>query len=136
MTDDTNVKHPIQPLVMAGEVKRFKENKIVCDMLYFATPLGFGMNDIAVRNYSRDDRIQFAQLIGYSHSGAADLSYFDDATWYAAEKMYKKGQSEDKARIKILEKQLKRLRKGLRKPVADLFHICVEDLDEGLYNDE
>ncbi len=42
------------------------------------------MNDLAMLNFSNEDRIQFAQLIGYSHSGFGELSYVDDQTYEAA----------------------------------------------------
>ncbi len=36
------------------------------------------MNDLAVLKFSDEDRNQFAQLIGYSVSGYADLSYANE----------------------------------------------------------
>ncbi len=33
------------------------------------------MNDLAVKDFSDEDRCQFAQLIGYSISGYEELSY-------------------------------------------------------------
>ena len=66
-------KHPIQPIeVDAHGVSRFKENKIVRFLLE-AGP--FDLNQLAYMNFSREDREQFAQLIGYSVSGFGDLSY-------------------------------------------------------------
>lgn len=63
----------MQPIVRdpAG-VYRFKENKIVRFILD-AGP--FDLNKIAVMPFSQNDREQFTQLIGYSVSGAGDLSY-------------------------------------------------------------
>ncbi len=68
--------HPMQPIALdrAG-VARFKQNKIVRDLLDFATARGFGLNEIAVRDYHVEDQEQLAQLIGYSVSGFGDLSY-------------------------------------------------------------
>lgn len=54
---------------------RFWENAIVQALLDFATPRGFGMNEITIGQFSREDREQFAQLIGYSVSGFGELSY-------------------------------------------------------------
>jgi hypothetical protein len=52
---------------------RFKANAIV-RFLLDAGP--FDMNQIAtLPNASVEDHVQFAQLIGYSVSGAGDLSY-------------------------------------------------------------
>lgn len=74
--------HPIQPLIRDAEsTVRFKENKIV-RFLLDAGP--FDMNQLAVMNFSREDREQFAQLIGYSLSGFGELSYVRDSTYRRA----------------------------------------------------
>lgn len=71
--------HPMQPIVNEDGVLRFKANKIVRAMLDFNTLKGWmDMNAIAILPFSDEDRAQFAQLIGYSVSGAADLSYMPD----------------------------------------------------------
>ncbi|MDP2747981.1 hypothetical protein [Pseudomonas sp.] len=73
VTDDA---HPMQPIVFAPDgVIRFQENRIVAHLLDFATPLGCGMNQLAVLDYTDNERMQFAQLIGYSVSGYGDLGY-------------------------------------------------------------
>ena len=65
--------HPMQPVVVDPHgVIRFKANAIV-QYLLDAGP--FDMNHLAVMPFSEADREQFAQLIGYSVSGAGDLSY-------------------------------------------------------------
>jgi hypothetical protein len=38
-------------------------------------------------DFSDEDRIQFAQLVGYSLSGFSELSYIDDATYEQAEQL-------------------------------------------------
>lgn len=65
--------HPMQPLIIDehGTV-RFKKNEIVRVLLDTGV---LDMNKLAVLNFSREDREQFAQLIGYSVSGFGDLSY-------------------------------------------------------------
>lgn len=69
-------KHPMQPVVLDSRgVARFKENKIVSRVLEFATAHGCGMNELARMDFSIEDRMQFAQLIGYSVSGYGDLGY-------------------------------------------------------------
>lgn len=70
---------PMQPIDWDDQgVLRFRQNKIVCWLLH-AGP--FDMNQIAVLpGISREEREQFAQLIGYSVSGAGDLSYFHEDT--------------------------------------------------------
>jgi hypothetical protein len=72
----SKTKHPMQPIVWAGGVIRFKENKIV-SALYEAASEGrkLDLNMVAAMGFSRDDHEQFAQLIGYSVSGFGDLSY-------------------------------------------------------------
>jgi hypothetical protein len=70
---------PMQPVEMVGEVARFRENKIVRWLL---TRAGGGeqvdLNTIARHDFTDADRMQFAQLIGYSVSGFGGLSYAKD----------------------------------------------------------
>lgn len=75
--------HPVQPLVEVDGVVRFKENAIVRTLLD-AGPLD--MNRIAAMAFSQEDHEQFAQLIGYSLSGFAELSYVRDRTYDRAAK--------------------------------------------------
>ncbi len=85
-------RHPMQPIVMVDDVARFKANKIVRFLIDWcagqngaagyeklSTPHGRApdLNVIARMDFSDEDRTQLAQLIGYSVSGAGDLSYFD-----------------------------------------------------------
>lgn len=75
----------MQPLVTDDNgVLRFKKNKIVRDLLDFASSRGFDLNAIAMGGYSKADQEQFAQLIGYSLSGFSELSYVRDKTWARA----------------------------------------------------
>jgi|SRR5690625_401639 len=85
----TTTKHPIQPIITDDSgVLRFKENRIVSDLLDFATDQGFGLNEIACCDYSREDRQQLAQLIGYSLRGYGELrNYVDDDAYRAAQLM-------------------------------------------------
>lgn len=68
---------PMQPLVVGKHgVVRFKENRIVSAVLDVSHSKGyFGLNQIACGDYTPEERMQFAQLIGYSVSGYGDLSY-------------------------------------------------------------
>lgn len=69
-------EEPMQPVgVDKNGVHRFLDNRIVRDLLDFAQPRGFGLNEIAMGNYSDSEHRQVAQLIGYSVSGYGDLSY-------------------------------------------------------------
>ena len=70
------MKHPMQNLVWDKQgVIRFQENKIV-RFLLDAGP--FDMNQLACMDFDTGDREQFAMLIGYSQSGASELSYVSD----------------------------------------------------------
>ena len=123
------MKHPIQPLYETESgVIRFFQNKIVCDLLDFAKERGFGLNEIACRDYSQDDRIQLAQLIGYSLSGFGDLSYVDDQTYSAAFAMLNCKKSELQARVDFLDEKLKAIKDALRNPVSELFGVHPDDL--------
>jgi hypothetical protein len=75
--------HPVQPLIRdQNGTKRFKENGIV---RYLLDAGPFDMNQLAMMPFSREDRSQFAQLIGYSLSGFGDLSYVTDEEYARAE---------------------------------------------------
>lgn len=119
------MKNPIQPLELdKHKTLRFKSNAIVRHLLDSGT---IDMNALAMMKFSKDDRQQFAQLIGYSLSGYGELSYVDDDAYGAAENMVN-GMSEDKARIAHLESELSVLRESLRSPMARLFGVHPDDL--------
>lgn len=70
----------MQPIIKDDDgTLRFKENKIVRVLLDWATPKGMSLNELALMEFSQDDRQQFAQLIGYSLGGYSELSYVSDA---------------------------------------------------------
>jgi hypothetical protein len=85
------VNNPMQPIIDG----RFKENKIVRYCLENNTD----MNDIARQDFSDDDQMQFAQLIGYSIGGYGDLSYVTDESYYRAQNRHCLGEH-DKRVIK------------------------------------
>lgn len=65
--------HPLQQIVRDEHgTPRFRKNAIV-EYLLDAGP--FDMNKLAMMDFSREDRAQFAQLIGYSIGGYCELSY-------------------------------------------------------------
>lgn len=67
-------RHPMQPVVIAGDgCARFKENKIVRDLLELAIKHGMDLNQICIKGYDPDDYAQLMELIGYSVSGYGDL---------------------------------------------------------------
>jgi selenocysteine lyase/cysteine desulfurase len=122
--------HPIQPLEIAADgVLRFKQNKIVNDLLNKATEAKImDMNTIARDDYSREDREQFAQLIGYSHSGAGDLGYMSSEVLSAAFESYEAGATELESRNAYLRTKITDLKDGIRRAVAELFDIHPDDL--------
>jgi len=122
--------NPIQPLVMVNGVLRFKENRIVSYLLDFARRHGCGMNELARMDFSADDRMQFAQLIGYSHSGAGDLEYISNEVWESAERMFTTGEDEQAARLAYFQELFKTLRSGLREPMAALYQKHPDDFEE------
>jgi hypothetical protein len=124
----TPPKHPMQPLVEIDGVLRFKRNAIVDGLLYVASTHGYDMNEIARADFTREDRIQFAQLIGYSLSGFSELPYVDGDTFAAAEQFAENGRSEERARIDALADELKQARDGMRDAVARLFGVHPDDL--------
>ena len=71
------MKHPMQPIQYVDGVIRFKDNAIVRYLQDYSARRGCDLNDLALMPFSDEDRTQFAQLIGYSVSGAGDLDYFD-----------------------------------------------------------
>lgn len=122
-----NTHHPIQPLGIAEDgVLRFKQNAIVRHLLDKG---GIDLNQIACLDFSREDREQFAQLIGYSHSSAHDLGYMSSEVLAAAEA----GGADvtDADRAEYLRKQLHALREALLEPMATLFGKHPDDLKGG-----
>jgi hypothetical protein len=121
------MKHPIQPLAKDKDgVVRFKPNAIVQHLLDKG---GIDLNQLAVLEFSQEDREQFAQLIGYSLRGFGELSYVSDETYTAAEAMSKsKKVDSDTARIKALEATLEQARAAVREAATALFRIHPDDL--------
>lgn len=77
------MSQPMQEVIIAHDgVIRFKENAVV---RYLLDNGGIDMNHLACRNFPKEDREQFAQLIGYSVSGYADLSYVSDESYAKAD---------------------------------------------------
>lgn len=127
LIEPLGVKQPIQPLITDQHgTLRFKENAIV---RYLLDNGGVNLNDLARIEFSQDDRMQFAQLIGYSLSGFADLSYVDDATFEAATAMAEQGMNYKDARIATLAEKLDSLKQALREPIAELFGVHPDDLN-------
>lgn len=69
--------HPCQPIIKDDNgISRFKQNTIVRFLLNNG---GFvDLNKLAIMEFPREDKVQFAQLIGYSICGFGELSYVSD----------------------------------------------------------
>lgn len=79
--------HPMQPVIIADDgYIRFKQNKII-DYLFKAGKLD--LNELAFMDFSDEDRMQLAQLLGYSISGYSELSYVSDKSYDKAERKAK-----------------------------------------------
>ncbi len=114
-------RHPIQPLEMDDKgVLRFKVNAIVRHLLDHG---GIDLNKIAMLRFSREDQEQFAQLIGYSHSGAYDLGYMSGQVLDAAQAMFDGSPSEAEARLEVVENRLAAVQEKLRDGVAELYGV-------------
>lgn len=122
------IMHPIQPVYTDdfGTI-RFQKNAIVRHLL--DTHPSCNLNQIATMDFSKEDRQQLAQLIGYSLSGYSTLSYVDDTAYLAACALVSKEDPLVK-KIEVLEQQLSALKTALREPVAALFGIHPDDLEE------
>lgn len=119
-------RHPIQPLELdAHQVLRFKQNSMV---RYLVDALPGGLNTLGTMEFPQEDWEQLAQLIGYSHSGSADLNYMSDLTWETAEVMYNGGKTEDRARIEVLETTLDNVRDAMKTIIPNLFRLHADDL--------
>lgn len=127
------MKHPMQPIEMTPSgVVRFKKNAVV---RYLLDEGGITLNDLATRiEFSREDREQFAQLLGYSVSGFGELSYASPETVAAADLIAAQVVSgeavmdENAARIKSLEEKLADVKLHLRQAAVAMFDIAPEDL--------
>lgn len=120
---------PIQPLQEDERgVLRFRENKLVRALLDHGQRTGLGLNELHMLDVDPLDRMQLAQLIGYSLDGYGSLSYVTDDEFNAARAMHDDQIPEDKARIATLEAELVAVRQALREPMARLFGVHPDDL--------
>lgn len=121
------MKHPIQPLEADDKgTLRFKENKIV---RYLLDNGGIDLNQLAIIDFSDNDREQLSQLIGYSLSGFGDLSHVSDETYYAAEAMHKDPKTNDlQERYNSLCMELDNIKTGLKMAAVAAFKIHPDDL--------
>lgn len=94
-------KHPMQPIVDVQGIHRFKENKIVSYLLECAPT---DLYELATLPFSKEDREQLAQLIGYSVCGFCDLSYCSekskDKAWAKSEKIARKNNKQNNKQLR------------------------------------
>jgi len=74
--------HPMQDIVLKNGVPRFRENKAVRFLLEFATRKGLTLQDLDSMTFDAADRMQLAQLLGYSIEGYAELHYVTPEAMY------------------------------------------------------
>jgi len=83
------LNHPMQPIYIDEHgTARFKPNKII-EWLFGQGLLDLNKIAIAAQDkpgFSKGDRMQLAQLLGYSVSGFGDLSYADKKVVKEADK--------------------------------------------------
>lgn len=78
-------QHPIQPLILdENGIIRFKSNKIIRLLLDDGK---YDMNRLALIDFSKEDREQFAQLIGYSVCEFSELYYVRNKTMKKVNKL-------------------------------------------------
>jgi len=119
-------RNPIQPMYEDEDgVSRFKGNAIV---QYLLDNGGIDMNQLARLDFTNDDRVQFAQLIGYSLAGFDELSYVDDETYTAVELISNRGITEQEATIEALQTTLDSVRTDMRDGIATLYGIHPDNL--------
>lgn len=72
------MKHPMQPIIRAHDgVIRFQENAIINFLFKIGS---IDLNMIArITDFTDDDRMQLAMLLGYSVSGFGDLNYASES---------------------------------------------------------
>lgn len=122
------MKFPIQPIKKdVHGVNRFVENRIVTMLL--ETHPEIDMNGIAIKDFTREEQEQFAQLIGYSLGGFSELSYVSNEVIEAANKMAHDGTGELEARNEALRESLETVKNGVRVAASELFNIHPDDME-------
>ena len=108
------MKHPIQKIYTdeAG-TDRFVANEIVRYILDFG---GIDLNHLATKPFSKEDRQQFAQLIGYSLSGYSELSYVTDEAYELAHRAKEK-ETIAEEQVKYYEEKLAELRELFKEQI-------------------
>lgn len=109
---------PIQPIEKdVDKTKRFVPNRIVRMLLDTGI---IDLGDIAKLDFTDQERMQFAQLIGYSLCGFGELSYVDDVSYEAAEIMASELDAE--------YEKIKKSKEVEKKTVVNVFIISSDNL--------
>lgn len=120
---------PMQPIEPdEGGTLRFRQNALV---RYLLDHGGLDMNHLAMRNFPKEDREQFAQLIGYSLSGYGELSYVSDESYETAVAISANPTLNDlEAQVVALRNKLNRVRQGMAEGAAELYGMHPDDFLE------
>jgi hypothetical protein len=136
MTQDLP-KNPMQPILKDSVgCLRFKTNEIVRAVHEVAKAHKFGLNEIAMRNFTEDDQKQFAQLLGYSVSGYGDLPYVDKVSVECADQQVAlllseaPFISEQEMELQVLRDENRRLKAAIRNAAVEAFSIHPSDLHD------
>lgn len=125
------MKFPVQPIEYdENDRPRFVQNTIV---RYLLDHGGFDMNKIAelaaTGIFSREEQVQFAQLIGYSLSGFSELNYVSDADYDLAEAMSEHPEeSAEQMELKVLRAHLGSVEEKARDLAVQVFNNHPDDL--------
>lgn len=126
------MRHPTQPLEEDSEgIMRFKENNIVRWMLDNSMRIDgspMDLNVLAMQDFKRNDREQFAQLIGYSLCGFSELSYVSNEGYNIADVMQANNNDPLRAENEALRNELTELRQRVKEMAVISFNIHEDDL--------
>lgn len=79
--DEPAIELPMQPILVAADgIVRFKENRIVKQLLEAAQWVGYDLNAIALGAFTDDERMQLAQMMGHSVSEYGGLPFVSTAS--------------------------------------------------------
>jgi len=114
-----------QPIIKdAHGTLRFKTNGLVEFLLKHG---GIDMNTLARAEFTDEDRMQFAMLIGYSVSGFGSLSYVTDTVYATACQLAGTTQTSEQIELALLREQLKEVREYTAKLTLALFQVHPND---------
>lgn len=121
----------MQPIEKINDVVRFRANTLVRHLLDEASAgRKCGMNELYSQvKASKEEKQQFAQLIGYSVSGYGDLSYVTDEAYAAAALKAENPEKDEKdLLLDYYRGRLRQIQEAFAGPVGWLYNVPVEDL--------